>query len=128
MRIIIADDQKHTRAGLRAILSASLPDPEIWEAATGLEAERLAEEVHPHLILMDIRMPELDGLSATQHIKSRHPEIKILVLSLHARCELAARAAGADAFVCKGEDPAHLLDAVTRLAVQSGDDEPRNQR
>ena len=128
MRIIIADDQKHTRAGLRAVLSASLRSPEIWEAATWLEAERLAEEVHPDLILMDIRMPEVDGLSATQHIKSRHPEIRILVLSLHARSELAARAAGADAFVCKGEDPEHLLDAVTRLAVQSRGDEPRNQR
>ena len=128
LKIIIADDQKHTRSGLRAVLSASLDAPEIWEAATGLEAECLAGEVHPDLILMDIRMPGLDGLSATRRIKSRHPEIRIIVLSLHASCAREALAAGADEFVSKGENPQHLLDAVTRLAVQSKGHEPRNQR
>ncbi len=116
MRIIIADDQKHTRNGLKAVLSASLKGPEIWEATTGIEAEMLAEEIHPHLILMDIRMPGLDGLSATRRIKSRHPEIKVLVLSLRADCSEEAKAAGADAFVSKGESPERLLAAVAELA------------
>ena len=120
VRIIIADDQKHTRSGLRALLSASLPRAEIWEAATGRQAERLAEEVHPQLIVMDIRMPELDGLEATRLIKSRQPEIKVLVLSLHSCCAEEAIAAGADAFVSKGDTPERLLGMVTSL-VNGGD-------
>jgi DNA-binding NarL/FixJ family response regulator len=96
-------------------LSASLPTAQIWEATNGLEAERLAAEVRPQLILMDVRMPELDGLSATRNIKSRHPEVKILVLSLHEDHAREAMAAGADAFVSKGESPEELLGAVTAL-------------
>ena len=79
LKIIIADDQKHTRSGLRALLLASLPQSQIWEAADGREADRLAREVAPHLILMDIRMPVMDGLAATRRIKERQPEIKVLV-------------------------------------------------
>ncbi len=117
MRILIADDQKHMRSGLKAILSAALPQPEIWEATTGHEAERLAEEVRPHLILMDIRMPDRDGLTATRQIKAAHPEIRIVVLSLHAELSRHALAAGADAFVSKGESPEQLLAAINTLAV-----------
>ncbi len=119
MRIIIADDQKNTRNGLRALLSASLPRAEIWEASTGRQAERLAEEVDPQLILMDIRMPELDGLEATRLIKSRQPGIKVLVLSLHSCCSEEAIAAGADAFVSKGDSPERLLGMVTSLVSGS---------
>ncbi len=116
MRIVIADDQKHTRSGLRALLSACLPHARFWEAVTGLEADRLAAEVRPHLILMDIRMPDLDGLSATQRIKARQPGVKVLVLTLLADSAEEAAAAGADAFVSKGESPERLLGAVTELA------------
>jgi DNA-binding NarL/FixJ family response regulator len=115
VRIIIADDQKNTRNGLKALLSASFPKAEIWEASTGRQAERLAEEVNPQLVLMDIRMPELDGLEATRLIKSRQPGIKILVLSLHSCCAEEAIAAGADAFVSKGDSPERLLGTVTSL-------------
>ncbi|MGA2640210.1 MAG: response regulator transcription factor [Spirochaetia bacterium] len=115
MRILIADDQKHARSGLKALLCASLAQPEIWEASNGLEAEHLAEEVLPDLILMDVRMPELDGLAATRWIKSRFPTIKILVLSLHAGSAEEAQAAGADRFVSKCESPETLLGAVASL-------------
>ncbi len=98
------------------MLSACLDAPEIWEATTGLEAEHLAEAVHPHLIVMDIRMPGRDGLSATRRIKSEHPEIKVLVLSLRADGSRDALAAGADAFVSKGESPQRLLAAIAELA------------
>ena len=121
MRIIIADDQKNTRNGLKALLSASIPRAEIWEAANGRQAERLAEEVRPQLILMDIRMPELDGLAATRLIKSRQPEIKVLVLSLHSCCAEEAHAAGADAFVSKGDSPDRLIGMVTSLTAGAGD-------
>jgi DNA-binding NarL/FixJ family response regulator len=121
VRIIIADDQRHARNGLRALLLASFPKPEIWEATTGLEAERLAEQVHPHLILMDIRMPELDGLAATRSIKARQPDVKVLVLSLHGCCAEDALAAGADAFVSKGESPERLLGMVSALVQGASD-------
>ena len=115
LRILIADDQKHARSGLKALLCASMPRPEIWEATNGLEAERLAEEVRPDLVLMDVRMPELDGLAATRWIKSHFPAVKILVLSLHAGSAQEASAAGADAFVSKCESPEKLLGAVASL-------------
>jgi DNA-binding NarL/FixJ family response regulator len=117
VRILIADDQKRTRQSLRALLSTSLPGMEIWEAANGAEALRLAEDIHPHLVLMDIRMPEIDGLDATRGIKKRWPAIKILVLSLYQGRQEEARAAGADLFVSKGEPPESLLSAVSSLLV-----------
>ena len=115
MRIIIADDQKHARSGLRALLAASLPAPSIWEARNGLEAERLAAEVSPDVILMDLNMPQLDGLEATRRIKGRNPAIGIIVLSLDGSKGQEAIAAGADGFVAKGENTDKLLAAIARL-------------
>jgi DNA-binding NarL/FixJ family response regulator len=115
VRILIADDQKRTRQSLRALLSASLPETEMWEAADGAEALRLVEETRPQLVVMDIRMPELDGLAATRQIKSRWPEIKVLVLSLYRDQQEEALAAGADLFVAKGDSPEQLLSALSSL-------------
>lgn len=115
MRIVIADDQLRTRRSLKALLSTSLPDVEIWEAADGTEALRLAEDLHPRLVVMDIRMPGLDGIAATRAIKSRLPEIKVLVLSLYPNLREEALAAGADLFVGKGEPPERLVCAVSSL-------------
>ena len=115
MRVLIADDQLRTRRSLKALLSASLPDAEIWEAANGAEALQLAEDLHPQLVVMDIRMPELDGIAATREIKLRWPGIRVLVLSLYPNRQEEARAAGADLFVGKGEPPERLLCAVSSL-------------
>jgi DNA-binding NarL/FixJ family response regulator len=115
VRILIADDQKRTRQSLKALLATSLPETEIWEAANGAEALRLAEEIHPQLVVMDIRMPEIDGLVATRGIKSRWPEIKVLVLSMYQDRQEEAHAAGADLFVGKGESPERLLCALSSL-------------
>ena len=115
MRIVIADDQKRTRQSLKALLSTSLPGSEIWEAANGAEALQLAEDIHPRLFVMDILMPEVDGIAATRGIKSRWPEIKVLVLSLYPGRQEEALAAGADLFVSKGESPERLLCAISSL-------------
>jgi DNA-binding NarL/FixJ family response regulator len=115
LKILIADDQKHARNGLKALLSASMHQPEIWEAANGLEAQHIAEEVRPDLVLMDVRMPEVDGLAATRWIKTRFPAIKVLVISLHTGSAEEARKAGADGFVSKCESPEILLGAVAAL-------------
>ncbi|OHD22227.1 MAG: hypothetical protein A2064_14460 [Spirochaetes bacterium GWB1_66_5] len=115
MRILLADDQKRTRQSLKALLSTSLPGAEIWEAGDGAEALKLAEEIRPRLVVMDIRMPELDGLAATRQIKSRWPEIKVLALSMYRDRQEEALAAGADLFVSKGESPECLLAALSSL-------------
>jgi DNA-binding NarL/FixJ family response regulator len=115
LRILIADDQRRTRQSLKVLLSTSLPQTEIWEAGTGEEALRLAEEIHPRLVVMDVRMPGTDGLVATRGIKSRWPEIKVLVLSLYPDYREEARSAGADLFVSKGDPPESLLGAVSSL-------------
>ncbi len=112
---MIADDRKRTRQSLRALRSTSLPTTEICEAANGAEPLRLAEQMHPQLLVMDIRMPEVDGIAAARGIKSRWPAIKVLVLSMHAGLQEQARAAGADLFVSKGASPERLLCAVSSL-------------
>ncbi len=119
MRIIIADDQKHARQGLRALLAAELADVEIREAADGAEADRLARELPPDLILMDARMPVLDGITATRRIKMRQPAVKILVHSMDIHAAGPAITAGADAFVSKCEEPAKLLEVVQALLARS---------
>jgi two-component system, NarL family, invasion response regulator UvrY len=115
MRILIADDQKRARQSLRALLSASLPEMEILEAGNGAEALRVAEAAQPRLVVMDIHMPVIDGLAATRDIRSRWPEIRILVLSLDSERQAEALAAGADLFVGKGESPERLLCALSSL-------------
>jgi len=112
---VIADDQVRARRSLKALLSTALPGAEIREAADGAEAVRLAEELRPQLVVMDLRMPGLDGIAATREIKSRWPGIKILVLSLYPNLREQARTAGADLFVGKGEPPERLVCAVASL-------------
>ena len=114
MRILIADDQKHARSGLRALIRATLHQPEIREAANGLEAERACEEFLPDLVLMDVHMPEEDGLAATRWIKTRRPQTRVLVLSIQPDHRADALAAGADGFASKCDTPESLL---TQLAV-----------
>lgn len=82
------------------------------EAADGCEAVVLAETWSPDAVLMDIRMPGIDGLQATRMIKARWPNIKVIILSLYGDYEAQALAAGADAFVSKGEPPVRLLQAL----------------
>ena len=115
MLILIADDQKHARQSLRALVVATFPEAEILEATTGREALRLAEEVRPRLAILDVRMPDLDGLAAAREIRSRWPEVRILVLTVDPSCSREALAAGADAFVTKGEPPERLMSVLDAL-------------
>jgi DNA-binding NarL/FixJ family response regulator len=115
VKILIADDQKHARSGLKALIGATMPGAEIREAADGLEAERLCAELQPDLVLMDVRMPGEDGLAATRWIKARLPKTRVLVLSIQPDNRAAALAAGADGFVCKCETPERLLGQLADL-------------
>ncbi|MCP4542938.1 MAG: response regulator transcription factor, partial [Chloroflexi bacterium] len=111
-QVLIADDLPQTRDGLQALLSI-LPEIEIVaEAADGREAVRLVQAVRPDVVLMDVCMPDMDGLDATQIIKSSWPETKVIVLTIHADYQTEALAAGADAFFVKGASTEKLLEAV----------------
>jgi DNA-binding NarL/FixJ family response regulator len=111
-RVLIADDRPRSRGGLKAVL-ALRPEIEIvGEAADGQEAVRLVAECRPDVVLMDARMPVLDGVEATRLIKERWPAVKVVVLTIHASYRADALAAGADAFLIKGCAAADLLRAI----------------
>ena len=110
-RILIVDDQASVREGLRTVLE--LEGLEIvGEAAEGREAVQLVEECRPNVVLMDARMPVMDGLEATQLIKDRWPEVKVIVLTMYASYQADALAVGADAFLVKGCPSEELLKAI----------------
>ena len=92
---------------------------EIREASNGREAAQQVEELRPDLVLMDVRMPEIDGLEATRQIKARWPRVKVIILSMYIEHRDEVLAAGADAFVSKGEAPERLLDRVAAV-LQEG--------
>ena len=118
IRVLIVDDQQRTRQSLRTLLTTWPRVGEVQEAANGRQAIGLVEQLEPDVVLMDIRMPEMDGLEATQLIKTRWPQVKIIMLSMYTEYVESALAAGADAFVSKGEPPKHLLSIVATIAAR----------
>ena len=112
MRILIVDNQSRARQSLQALLNTWYPNAEVREAANGLEAVQLAEEFTPHLILMDARMPSLNGIEATKLIRQKKPQITIIVLSMYSEFETQALSAGADAFINKSDLPERLRETL----------------
>ena len=117
-QVLIVDDQPRARQSLRALLSTWPPAAEVREAADGREAVQRIQERQPDVVFMDIRMPEMDGLQATQLIKARWPQVKVVVLTLYGEYEAEALAAGADGFISKGESPDRLLATLSAVAGQ----------
>jgi DNA-binding NarL/FixJ family response regulator len=120
IRVLLADDQTLVRAGFRAILSAEDDIVVIGEAADGLAAVVIATEQRPDVVLMDIRMPGLDGLEATRRIASdsRLDGVRVVILTTFETDEYVFEAirAGASGFLIKDTDPADLLRAVRVVA------------
>jgi DNA-binding NarL/FixJ family response regulator len=111
-KVLIADDNDRARVGLRALL-ALRPEIEIvGEAADGEEAVQRVRDGRPDVVLMDARMPQMDGLEATRQIKGHWPQVRIVVVSMYASHRAEALAAGADAFLVKGCPAGELLDAI----------------
>ncbi len=113
-RVLIADDHELLRTGIRAML-ASEPDLEVvGEAKDGAEALAPCRELRPDLVLMDLSMPNIDGLEATRAIKVAWPKVSVLILTAHADQEMLLDAvrAGAAGYVLKGVGPDELVGAV----------------
>ena len=124
IKVVIADDQALVRAGFRALLEAEPDIDVVGEANDGAHAVRLARQAHPDVVLMDIRMPGLDGLAATRQIAA-DPELagaRIIVLTTFELDEYVAEAlrAGAAGFLVKNTEPAELVRGVRVVAAGEG--------
>jgi DNA-binding NarL/FixJ family response regulator len=123
IRVALVDDQHLVRAGLRMLCEAA-PDLEVvGEARNGQEAIRLADVVVPDVMLMDLRMPGVDGITATERIRASRPAVQIVVLTTFDDDDhlFPAIAAGACGFLVKDAAPEDLLDGIRRAAA---DDSP----
>lgn len=121
IRILLVEDHILVRKGIFSLLDAEEDIEIVGEASNGNEALSGAEQLHPDLIIMDISLPELNGIEATRLIKKQFPEIKILVLTMHQNEEyvLQLLQAGASGYVIKQSIPSELLTAIR--AVHQGD-------
>ncbi len=119
IRVLIADDQSMVRAGFRMLLAGEQDMEVVAEASNGLEAVAMAARFDPTVILMDIRMPELDGLQATRRILAADNTARILILTTFGLDEYVyeALSAGASGFVLKDDPPEQLIEAVRTVAA-----------
>ena len=116
-RVLIADDHSLVREGMRAMLARDPGLEVVGEAENGRQALEMCRELRPDLVLMDVRMPKLDGMAATQAIKEEYPSISVLIVTTHESPEylMDAIRAGAAGYVLKDSTKQELLDAVRRV-------------
>ena len=121
IKVLLAEDHTIVRKGLRSLLDGETDIEVIGEAEDGREAVQKTQQLRPDIVLMDITMPGLNGLEATRQIKKRFPEVKVLVLTMHANEEyiLQVLQAGASGYVVKQAVVGELVSALR--AVQRGD-------
>ncbi|GHJ53167.1 DNA-binding response regulator [Nonomuraea sp. TT08I-71] len=121
VRVLLADDQTLIRAGFRVLIDSAPDLTVVGEAATGREAVARARDTRADVVLMDIRMPDLDGLAATREITADEDlaGVRVLVLTTFEVDEYVFEAlrAGASGFLGKGVEPAELLDAIRTVAA-----------
>jgi DNA-binding NarL/FixJ family response regulator len=120
IRVLLADDHAVVRDGLRLLLEANTDIKVVGEASTGLDALHQTRLLHPDVIVMDIAMPDLNGVEATYEIRELYPLIQVVMLSMHSTTEHVFRAlqAGARGYVLKEATGKEVVDAVR--AVQGG--------
>jgi DNA-binding NarL/FixJ family response regulator len=118
-RIVVADDDILLRAGLTVILGTATDLEVVAEASDGIEAVQLCLQHEPDVVLMDVRMPGIDGIEATRRLATARPDIKILILTTFHDDEYVygALRAGASGFLLKRASPERLLDAVRTVAT-----------
>jgi len=117
--LMLVDDHDVVRTGLKTFLETQSGFKVVAEADSGEEALRLANETHPDVVVMDITMPNMDGLEATRRIKETHPASRVLALTVHADEQyfFQMMAAGADGYVTKQAAAEDLVEAVRAVAA-----------
>jgi len=115
--ILLAEDHKIVREGTRQLLEQSADMQVVGEAADGLEAVRLAAEIQPDVIVMDVRLPRLNGIEATRSITARYPKIKVLILSAYDDDSYVfpLLEAGASGYLLKTSSGAELAEAIRQV-------------
>ena len=114
IRVLLADDQSILADGIRSVLSSCSEIEVVGIAADGFEALEMLEKYKPDVILMDIRMPNMNGVIATQEVKRRHPEVKVLILTTFDDSDYILNAInnGASGYLLKDTSSAALIDAI----------------
>ena len=118
LRVLIVDDEPRARHAMRALMRTWPHVGAVEEAIDGRQALQVVERFAPHLVLMDVRMYEMDGLRATREIKRRWSSIKVVLISMFASYQRSAWEAGADAFLCKGGSPDRIVERLADLMRQ----------
>jgi len=120
-RVVIADDQTLFRSGLARLLDLDERVEVVGQAANGQEAMDLVAKLHPNIVLMDIKMPGVDGVEATSRITREHPEVKVLILTTFDADNhfIQALKSGASGYVLKDSEPDAIVSSI--LAVLSGE-------
>lgn len=116
-KILLADDHVMFRRGVRSLIQSMSNVEVVGEAGDGFELLHLMKEIHPHLVIMDISMPNLRGLEATREIKILDPGVKVLILSMHKEREYLYHAltAGAEGYLLKEDADGELISAIETL-------------
>jgi DNA-binding NarL/FixJ family response regulator len=117
IRVLLADDQALVRAGFRALLERADDIEVVGEAADGEQAVARTAELRPDLVLMDVRMPDLDGLAATRAIKQAFPEVCVVIVTMYENADYMFEAlkAGAAGYVLKDATQAQLVGAIRQV-------------
>jgi len=121
-RIVLADDHYLIREGLRSIIEEKADLQVVGEAADGLELLFLLDRLKPHLGILDISMPNLQGIETARQIKMEYPGVKILILTMHAEREYLYQAisAGVEGYLLKEDAPKELLLAIENIRQGKG--------
>jgi DNA-binding NarL/FixJ family response regulator len=119
VRVLLVDDDDLMRAGLKAVLSSDARVEVVGEAGSGRAAVERVRTLHPDLVLMDVRMPDLDGIAATREVISASPEVKVVILTTFEQDDyiFGALNAGASGFLLKRSGPEELLAAIQTVAA-----------
>ena len=118
IRVMLVDDHAVVRSGLAAFLMAFDDLELVGEAGDGAEALSMCGRVKPDVVLMDLVMPQMDGLEATERIKAQYPTTGVVMISIHddEEKQVQAKAAGADSFLAKGTETETLIQTIQNVA------------